>query len=79
MQHSMLFIILLVGQQGAGGDEAVAELLGLLIGSRHANIAFHLGACERVVEETPAGVRADVVDQGGYHYLAIAHLHRPIP
>lgn len=38
-----------------------------------ADIAFRLGTCERVVEEMPAGVRADVVDEAGYHYLAAAH------
>jgi hypothetical protein len=38
-----------------------------------AQIQFRLGTCERVVEEMPAGVQAEVVDESGYHYLAAAH------
>jgi hypothetical protein len=38
-----------------------------------AQIQFRLGTCERVVEDMPAGVQADVVDEAGYHYLAAAH------
>lgn len=38
-----------------------------------ADIEFRLGSCETVVEEMPAGVRSDIVDESGYHFLAAAH------
>ena len=38
-----------------------------------AEIEFRLGTWESVVEEMPAGARADVVDEPGFHFLAAAH------
>jgi hypothetical protein len=61
-------------QQRATGDyaQSVLQRASTLL-KRLADIEFAIGKCETVVEEMPAGARADVVDEAGYHYLAAAH------
>jgi hypothetical protein len=48
-----------------------ANILNLAsaIWQNRAGIMFSRGKCESVTEEMPAGMRADVVDDSGYHYL----------
>jgi hypothetical protein len=48
-----------------------AKLLDLAsaIWQKAAGISFSRGNCEKATEEMPPGMRADVIDDSGYHYL----------
>ena len=51
---------------------SVLEAASSILRTR-SNVEFRLGTIEPVIEEMPAGARADMVDEAGYHYLSAAH------
>jgi hypothetical protein len=52
-------------------ESYAANLLGLAssIWQDRAEIGFRRNSCQSVVEEMPAGMHADVLDESGYHFL----------
>ena len=52
-------------------ERLAADLLRLAntLWQDRAEITFPLASCQSVVEEMPPGMRADVVDDNGYHFL----------
>ncbi len=67
-----LTIVTISGQQQRFTESIVANLLNLAssLWQTRAEISFRRASCQTVTEEMPAGVRADAIDEGGYHYLA---------
>jgi hypothetical protein len=67
-----LTVVTISGQQQRFTLQSAENLLQLAstIWQSRADISFRRASCEAVTETMPAGVRADVIDDGGYHYLA---------
>jgi len=70
-----LTIVTISGQQQRFTEEFASTLLQLAsaLWQARADITFRRASIETVSEEMPAGMRADVVDDAGYHYLVHAH------
>ena len=66
-----LTVVTISGQSQRFDLNQAAKLLNLAsaIWQNRAGITFSKGKCENATEEMPAGMRSDVVDDAGYHYL----------
>jgi hypothetical protein len=67
-----LTIVTLSGQPQRFTEEYASNLLQLAsaLWQNRADITFRRASCQRVTEEMPPGMRADVIDDSGYHFLA---------
>ena len=67
-----LTIVTLSGQQQRFTEDYASNLLQLAsaLWQNRAEITFRRNSIQTVTEEMPAGMRADAIDDAGYHFLA---------